>query len=118
MKYVKQTLIILAFCALGEVLAAVIPFPVPAAVYGFVLLFIALCTGILKPGQIKETANFLIRIMGILFVPPAVNLLAYLDIITPALVPICTIILTSTCLVFVVAGLVTQAVGRGGKKDG
>ena len=45
MKYVKQLLIILAFTLVGEVLARVIPFPIPAAIYGFVLLFVALCTG-------------------------------------------------------------------------
>lgn len=115
LKYIKQVLIILGFCALGEVLAAVIPLPVPATIYGFVLLFLALCTGILKKEDIAETAHFLISLMGLLFVPPAVNLLAYLDIITPALVPICVIILSSTFVVFVVAGLVTQALGRKGE---
>ncbi len=118
MKYIKQVLIILGFCALGELLAAVIPLPIPAAIYGFVLLFLALLTGLLKPAAIAETANFLIGIMGLLFVPPAVNLLAYLDIIAPALVPICVIILSSTFLVFVVAGLVTQALRKKGEKNG
>ena len=118
MKYIKQVLIILGFCAVGEVLEKVIPFPCPAAIYGFVLLFLALCTGILKKEDIAETARFLISLMGLLFVPPAVNLLAYLDIIAPALVPICVIILSSTFVVFVVAGLVTQVLRRKGEQNG
>ena len=119
MKYIKQLLIILAFTLLGEVLAKVIPFPIPAAIYGFVLLFLALCLGLLKPEHIDETAKLLIACLGLFFVPPAVNILAYLDIIKPALVPICVIVLSSLFVVFIVAGLVTQALRRkGGEENG
>ena len=116
MKYLKQMLIILSFTFVGEGLAAWIPLPIPAAIYGFVLLFLALCTGLLKPEHIDETANFLIGIMGIMYVSPAVNILAYYDVIAPSLVPVCVIVLTSTCVVFAVAGLVTQWLRRKGEK--
>lgn len=112
MKYIKQVLIILAFSLLGELLTAVIPLPVPAAIYGFVLLFGALCTGLLKEEMIADTANFLIGIMGILFVAPAVNILSYYEIIAPALVPICVTVVSSTFVVFAVSGLVTQWLQR------
>lgn len=118
MKYIKQLLIILAFTLVGEVLAKVIPFPIPAAIYGFVLLFAALCTGALKKEQIDETAKLLIACLGLFFVAPAVNILAYWKIIAPALVPICVIIVSSLVLVFIVAGLVTQMLRRkGGEED-
>ena len=119
MKYIKQILVILAFSFVGEVLAGVIPLPVPGAIYGFVLLFAALCTGLLKEETIRETANFLISVMGILFVAPAVNILSYYNVIAPALVPICVIVVSSTVVVFAVAGLVTQWLRRkGGSQDG
>ena len=118
MKYIKQLLIILAFTLVGEVLAKVIPLPIPAAIYGFVLLFVALCTGALKKEHIQETANLLIACLGLFFVPPAVNILAYLDIIKPALIPICVIVVSSLFIVFIVAGLVTQALRRKEDKDG
>lgn len=119
MKYIKQLLIILAFTLVGEVLARVIPLPIPAAIYGFVLLFAALMTGALKKEQIDETAKLLVACLGLFFVPPAVNILAYLDIIKPALVPICVIVLSSLFVVFIVAGLVTQALRRkGGEENG
>ena len=118
MKYIKQLLIILAFSFLGQVLEKAIPIPVPAAIYGFVLLFLALCLGLLKPEHIDETAHFLIKIMGIFFVAPAVNILAYYKVIAPALVPICIIVLTSTVVVFAVAGTVTQLLRKGDKTDG
>lgn len=119
MKYMKQLLIIGAFSLLGQALSALIPIPVPPAIYGFILLFLALLTGVLKPDHIQETAHFLIRIMGIFFVAPAVNILAYYEVIAPALAPICVIVISSTFVVFAVAGLVTQWLQRkGARKNG
>ena len=117
LKYIKQVFIILAFCLLGELLAKIIPLPIPAAIYGFVGLFVALCAGLLKQSAIAETANFLISGMGILFVAPAVNILAYYEIIAPALVPICMIMILSTFVVFAVAGLVTQGLRKKEDKE-
>ena len=114
MNHIKQILIILAFTLVGEVLQYVIPLPVPAAIYGFVLLFLALCTGLLKEEHIADTADFLIRIMGVLFVAPAVNLLSYFDLIAENWVSITTTVLVSTVCVFAVSGLVTQALTRKG----
>ena len=58
MKYLSQILIILAFTAIGELLSYVIPLPVPAAIYGLVLLFIALWSGLVKPSQVKEVSSW------------------------------------------------------------
>ena len=115
-KYIKQLLIILSFTALGELLANLLPLPVPAAIYGLILLFLALCTGFLKPEKIAETARFLISTMSILFVAPTVSILSYWGIIAPNLMPIIVIVLVSTVLVFAVSGLVTGALLR--KKGG
>lgn len=108
MKYLKQALIIFAFTMIGQVLEWLIPLPIPAAIYGFVLLFLALMTGLLKKEHIDETAKFLISIMGVMYVAPAVKLLSYYDIIAPQLVGVVTVVATSTVVVFVVSGLVTQ----------
>ena len=116
MKYVKQVLIILAFTALGELLAAVIPFPIPAAIYGLVLLLIALGTGVLKTGHVKETSDFLISIMPILYVPICVRILEYWGVISQNAAAIVTITVVSTFLVFAVSGLVTQALMK--RKEG
>ena len=77
MKYIGQFLYILLFTVLGEFLQAVIPLPIPAAIYGLVLLLIALMCGILKEEKVAETADFLISIMPILFVPPLAKILQF-----------------------------------------
>ncbi len=108
MKYFGQMLVIFAFTALGEVLAAVIPLPIPAAIYGLVLLLTALCTGLLKPAHIADTAHFLVKLLPVLFVAPAVEILAHWGVIAPNIVPIVTILAVSTLVVFAVSGLVTR----------
>lgn len=118
MKYVKQVLIILVFSLLGEALQILIPLPIPAAIYGLVLLLAALCTGLLKPAHIAETANFLIGIMPLLFVAPAARIMAYWGIIKENWLSIIAITVVSTFVVFSVAGLVTKWLRKGGKHNG
>ena len=117
MKYLKQLFFILLFSFLGELLAAGIPLPIPAAIYGIVLLFAALCTGLLKAEKVADTARFLINCMPLLFVAPAVNILRYWDVIAPEVAAVCVITAVSTVAVFAVAGLVTQLLRKGDKSD-
>ena len=67
-KYIFQFARITAFCLAGEVLAAVLPLPIPASVYGLLLLAAALKFGVLKLDQVRETGLFLTGIFPLLFV--------------------------------------------------
>lgn len=109
MKFLTQFFWILLFCAMGELLQVLVPLPIPAAIYGLVLLFLALSLKLIKVEQVADTAKYLIRVMGVFFVSPVVNLLAYWGVIAPNLGAICVIILVTTVLVFGVSGLVTKA---------
>ena len=117
MKYLTQFFWILLFCALGELLQAVIPFPIPAAIYGLVLLFLALSFKILKIEQVADAAQYLVSIMGVFFVSPVINVLTYWGVIAPNLAQICAMFVTTTALVFAVSGLVTQALLRKENSD-
>lgn len=117
MKYIPQFLYILSFSFIGEVLQKAIPLPIPAAIYGLVLLLIALSTGLLKVKQVEDAANWLISIMPILYVPICVKILEYWGVISQNAAAIITITVVSTFLVFAVSGLVTQGLmKRRGKK--
>ena len=48
MKLLKQFLIILAISFVGEILKYLLPLPVPASIYGMVILFIGLLTGLYR----------------------------------------------------------------------
>ena len=117
MKYITQMLYILLFCVLGEVLQAVIPLPIPAAIYGIILMLIALWSGLLKEEKISDAAGFLISIMPILFVSPAVKILQHWKLISDKLAQIVIIMVVSTFVVFAVSGLVTKAFRKKEGKD-
>lgn len=112
MKYLRQFFIILAFSFAGEVLHALIPMQVPASIYGLVLLFIALLAGWVKLPQIRETANLLITVMPLMFIPAGVGLLESWGELRTILLPVCVIVVVSTILVMGISGMVTQAMIR------
>ncbi len=116
MKYLSQFLIILGFSLLGEALQRLLPVPVPASVYGIVLLFAALCLKIVKVEQVKDAGGFLTSILPILFVAPMVGLLENWALVQESLLPILLLVLASTVLTFGISGLVTQYfAGKGGR---
>ena len=109
-KYLRQFLLIFGFTLLGEALNRLLPLPIPAAVYGLVLLLVAMCLKIIKVEQVKQISDFLLTILPVLFVSPAVTLMESWGILAPAILPIALLVISSTVIVFVVAGLVSQAV--------
>lgn len=118
MKFLRQFSIILFISFLGEGLKMLLPLPIPASVYGLILMLLALCTGILKVHQVKDTAVFLIEIMPVMFIPAAVGLLESWDALRPVVVPVLLITVITTVVVMVVTGVVTQImIKRGRKKD-
>ena len=118
MLYLRQFCIILFVSFLGELLHVIIPLPIPASVYGLVLMLSALCTGIIKLNQVKETAGFLIEIMPVMFIPAAAGLLDSWPFLRPVWIPFIVITLISTVIVMAVTGQVTQKMIQKDKKNG
>ena len=120
MKYLKQFAIIALLSFLGELLHYLLPLPVPASIYGLLLLFGGLFSGVIKLSWVKDTGKYLINIMPVMFIPAGVGLLNAWDVLKPVLVPVAVITVLTTVSVMAVTGCVTQAVIRkrkGGKKE-
>ena len=116
MKYVRQFLVILFLSFLGELLKYIIPLPIPASIYGMILLFLALELKIVKVSDIREVSSFLIEIMPIMFVPAGVGLMNSWDTLQPIWIQVVIIVLISTVVVMAVSGSVTQWVIRRKRK--
>lgn len=116
MKILFQFCIIALFSFLGELLHTLIPFPIPAVIYGLVLLFLALLFGILKPDQIRETSDFLVSLLPLLFVAPLVGIVGSLPLIVDNLVPILVVLVVGTVVTFAVSGSVAQFVLAGKRR--
>lgn len=118
MRYLNQFLIIMGFTLAGEALQRIVPLPIPASVYGIVLLFAALCMKLVKLEQVKEAGGFLSSILPILFVSPVVGILENWGLIKGAVLPMFLLVLASTALTFGVSGRVTQWLMRKGGGKG
>ena len=76
MKLLKQFLIILAISFVGEILKYLLPLPVPASIYGMVILFIGLLTGLIPLNSVRSAGKFMIEIMPVMFIPAGVGLMS------------------------------------------
>ena len=110
MQYIFQLLVILGASFLGEICNLLLPLPIPASVYGLVLLFTALMTGIIKLENVEKAATFLIATMSIYFIAPSVSLMTVIADYVDSLLGIVVICCASTVLVMVVTGKVSQLI--------
>ena len=108
MKYLKQLLLILGISFAGEVLKYFLPLPIPASIYGMVILFVLLQSGRLPLSAVRETGNLLIAVMPVMFIPAGVGLMASWDILCPLLVPVAVITVAVLIVVMAASGLVAQ----------
>lgn len=112
MKYLNQFLIIMSISFLGELLNQVIPLPVPASIYGLILMLIALSTKIIPLEKVETVGNFMLDIMPIMFIPGGVGLLTSWDSMQKMIIPFTVITILTTVIVMVVSGHATQIIIR------
>lgn len=116
MKLLKQILIILAISFIGELLKYLLPLPVPASIYGMVILFIGLLTGIIPLASVKDVGKFLIEIMPVMFIPAGVGLMSSWGTLKPVLLPVSIITVAALITVMAATGRVSQFVIRRQKR--
>lgn len=116
-RYLFQFARILAFCFLGEILHAVLPLPIPASIYGLILLLAALLLGLVKVEQVREVGLFLTGIFPLLFVPAAAGVMELWAEMGQMIAPIVIAIIPVTVLVMAGAGLTTQALAKRSRKE-
>ncbi len=102
----------MAISFIGEILNYFIPLPVPASIYGLVLMFLALKFKIFKVSSVKDAGGFLLDVMPLMFVPPVIAILDNLEVLKANWWKFLVVGVISTVLVMVVTGLVTQWIIR------
>ena len=80
----------------------------PASVIGLVLLFIALCTGIVKLEQVETVGTALTNNISFLFVPAGISVINSLPILSKSPILIILLIIISTILLLVCTGFASQ----------
>jgi Putative effector of murein hydrolase LrgA len=112
MKLLLQCGILFGICVIGEALQAVTRLPIPGNVFGMVILFVLLCTGILKKARIRQVSKFLLNNMAFFFIPNGVAILVYYRTVAHVLVPFLLLILFTTVIVMGVTGQTAQLLQR------
>jgi holin-like protein len=129
MKIIRQIFIILAFYILGEIAALGVSalFPsvfVPGTILGMIFLLIALTAKVLPQNHVDGVGTFLTSNMAFFFIPAAVSVLEYFEVLKTAFWKIILIIVVGVFVsFFAVAGAVKltmkmQAAWRAKRGDG
>lgn len=116
MNYIFQLAIIFGISFLGEVLNAILPLPIPASVYGLAILFLLLCTKIIKLEQVETVAEYLMAIMPLFFIEPTVGIMNSYGLVKGNLLTLFIACFLSFVAVIAVTGLVSQTIILSGKK--
>lgn len=110
MEKLKQLGVILGITFVSELLYRLLGLPVPASVYGLVILFLVLQTGALKPERVEGAGDFLLVCLPLLFIAPGVNLMNIFDEVKSILLEALALIFISTVVVTVVTGKVADLI--------
>lgn len=116
MKYIYQLFIILVVTFVGELLHYFIPIPVPASIYGLIIMLILLCTKVVKLEHVERTSDFLIEIMPLMFIPAGVGLMKSWGVLKPLIIPVVVITVISLIAVMAVSGRISQSIIKAQEK--
>ena len=116
MRFIRQFLIILLVSFFEEVLKAILPLPIPASIYGLVIMLALLVSKKVKLHQVEGGSMFLIDIMPLMFIPGSAGLINIWPSLKPVLIPLLVMTLVSTVLVMAVSAKVTEFVIKFDKK--
>lgn len=99
---------ILGVTLAAEMLHAFLPLPVPASIYGMILMLALLISGAVKLDKVKRTGSYLLEIMPVMFIPAAVGLIEIITEMKGALLPIAGVIVLTTIIVMAATGRTAQ----------
>ena len=100
----------------GELLHYFIPIPVPASIYGLIIMLILLCTKVVKLEHVEITSDFLIEIMPLMFIPAGVGLMKSWGVLKPLIIPVVVITVISLIAVMAVSRRVSQKIIKAQEK--
>lgn len=108
--FFHQVIVLSVILLISKIIESFMPIPMPASVIGLVLLFICLCTGIVKLGQVETVGTALTDNIGLLFVPAGISVVKSLGLISEHPFLIIGLIFISTLLLLLCTGFFTQMI--------
>ena len=112
LKLFREALIILGIYLVGELLSTSLHLPIPGNILGMVILFILLCTKIVKVDNISTVTKFLLDHLAFFFIPAGVGLMASLGIIKSTWWQLLIVCILTTTITIGVTGIIVQSISR------
>ncbi|QOJ79064.1 CidA/LrgA family protein [Infirmifilum lucidum] len=110
----KGLAIIFGFLLLGELTSNILALPVPGSVLGMVYLTLALLVGLVRLEDVEREAEFLVRNMSVMFIPPGVGIMLYWGLVQSQLVPLALALVASFLATLLLTGKLVEALGGEG----
>lgn len=103
-----QFILLVALSQLADLAVAALHIPVPSNAVGMLVLFLLLHYGVLNLDQVDAGAALFVRHLAFFFIPIAVGLMAYRELLATTGVALLFVIAASAVVGMLVAGLVAQ----------
>ncbi|GAA4058650.1 CidA/LrgA family protein [Amphibacillus indicireducens] len=107
-----QVGLIYLFLLLAIAIKNILSIPLPATIIGLILLFLALQLKLIKLAWIEKGGRFLMVQLLLFFIPSAVGIVNYDQLLSLDGLWVVLIILTSTAIVLAVTGRVVERFGE------
>lgn len=107
-KFFLQIALLTLFYGAGTLLQLWTQAPIPGSIFGLVLLFLALKLRIVPARWIEQGAGFMQKYIPLFLVPATVGVMDYFQVFTRGGQWLIVIVVFSTLLTLVLAGLTTQ----------
>lgn len=112
LRFIAQITLLWAIYKLGNMVAEMTHLPVPGNVFGMIILFLLLLTGIIHIEWVEEGANLLLKHLAFFFIPIAVGLMQWIDLFQLSGVQLLVSIIFGTAVCIMVMGSVTTILVR------
>ena len=108
MRLLLQLALILAVCFIGDFLHRVCGIPLPGNILAMLILFLLLCTKLVKVDQIAERSDFFLKRLPFFFLPPTIGILAVYGVLKGNLILFFLLSVLATIVTLAVSGKVTD----------
>ncbi|MFP7231144.1 antiholin-like murein hydrolase modulator LrgA [Bacillus subtilis] len=108
--FLTQAFIFAVIMLVSNMIATIVPIPIPASVVGLVLLFLLLCLKVIKLEQVETLGTSLTSLIGFLFVPSGISVMNSLGVMQQYGLQIVLVILLATIILLGATGLFSQLI--------
>ena len=108
MKIFREFILILILYFIGDFISKTLNIPIPGNILAMILLFLCLCTGLIKLEKVQDISNFFLDHLAFFFIPAGVGLINSFDSIKSSALQIIIICIITTIIVMSVTGIIVQ----------